>query len=115
MDSLGCLDQIERYVRDSINLPFCFFLMLVIFLSLAPPREANGKRAGEAMVVTVVMLSSCLEAQMLLCLRLQECMREMLRYLWHSTASALVKEYRYGEVMLMKRMSKYVDVWRKRV
>lgn len=35
--------------------------MLVMFLSLAPPRDAKGRRAGEAMVVTVVMLSRCLE------------------------------------------------------
>ena len=36
-------------------LPFCLFLILVIFLSLAPPREENGIRAGEAMIVTVVI------------------------------------------------------------
>ena len=40
-------------------LPFCLFLILVIFLSRAPPREANGRRAGAAMVVTVV-ISKCL-------------------------------------------------------
>ena len=39
-----------------VVLPFCLFLILVIFLSLAPPREANGRRAGEAMVVRVVIL-----------------------------------------------------------
>ena len=42
-------------MKVSIVLPFCLFLILVIFLSLAPPREANGRRAGEAMVVTVVI------------------------------------------------------------
>ena len=42
-------------------LPFCLFLILVIFLSLAPPREANGRRAGEAMVVTVVILKWLME------------------------------------------------------
>ena len=39
----------------SIVLPFCLFLILVMFLSLAPPREAKGRRAGEAMVVIVVI------------------------------------------------------------
>ena len=41
-------------MKVPIVLPFCLFLILVIFLSLAPPREANGRR-GEAMVVTVVI------------------------------------------------------------
>ena len=40
-----------------MDLPFCLFLMLVIFLSLAPPTEPNGRRAGEAIAVTAVMLS----------------------------------------------------------
>ena len=46
-------------MKVPIFLPFCLFLILVIFLSLAPPREANGRRAGAAMVVTVV-ISKCL-------------------------------------------------------
>ena len=44
-----------------IVLPFCLFLILVISLSLAPRREANGRRAGEAMVVTVVILKWLVE------------------------------------------------------
>lgn len=47
----------RQEVEDSIDLPFCLFLILVIFLSLAPPSEANGIRPGGAMVVTVVMLN----------------------------------------------------------
>lgn len=46
--------------------------MFIMFLSLPPPREANGRRAGEAMVVTVVMSNCCLKGRMLLlCLRLR--------------------------------------------
>lgn len=56
----------ERYVKELIDLPFCLFLMLTIFLSLDAPREANGRRAGEGMVVTVVMLSRYLEDRVLL-------------------------------------------------
>ena len=33
--------------------------MLVMFLSLAPRKEVKGRRAGEAMVVRVVMLGCC--------------------------------------------------------
>lgn len=59
-------------MKVPIDLPFCLFLMFIMFLSLAPPREANGRRAGEAMVVTVVMSKCCLKGRMLLlCLRLR--------------------------------------------
>ena len=47
-------------MNDPIHLPFCLFLMLVMFLSLVPLKEAKGRRAGEAMVVKVVMLNCCL-------------------------------------------------------
>ena len=48
-------------MKIPIDLPFCLFLILVIFLSLAPPREANGRRAGDAMVVRVVILKWLVE------------------------------------------------------
>lgn len=57
--------------------------MLVMFLSLAPRKEEKGKRAGEAMVVRVVMLRCCwnsLERRILLWFRLLECMSHRLNY-----------------------------------
>lgn len=77
----------------SINLPFCWFLILVIFLSLAPPKDANGIRAGEAMAVRVVMSKCCLKRGLFLfCRRLQECGREMLDNCRPSRASRLVED-----------------------
>ncbi len=58
--------QAGRYVKEPKNPPFCLFLMLVIFRSLAPPREANGRRAGEAIVAIVVILKFWLKGQILL-------------------------------------------------
>lgn len=79
----------ERYVNDPVHLPFCLFLMLVIFLSLVRLKEANGMRVGEAMVVTVVMLRfGCLCVVMLLASGMYE----------PNTCSTLVKWYRRDDV-----------------
>ena len=65
-------------MRAPIDSPFCLFLILVMFRSLAPPKEANGRRAGEA-IVRVVMSKWWLNGRLLLlCRRVQECGREML-------------------------------------
>lgn len=34
-----------------VHLPFCLFLIFTMFLSLEPPRVANGCRAGEDMAI----------------------------------------------------------------
>ena len=43
-------------VSIEMDLPFCLFLTLVMFLSLDPLKDANGWRAGVAMVATVDIL-----------------------------------------------------------
>ena len=78
----------ERYVNDPVHLPFCLFLMLVIFLSLVRLKEANGMRVGEAMVVTVVMLRFGCLCVMLLASGMYE----------PNTCSTLVKWYRRDDV-----------------
>lgn len=91
-----------------IDLPFCLFLILVIFLSLAPPKDANGIRAGEAVAVRVVMLKCWLKGGLFwFCGRLQECGKEMLDNCRPRRGSTLVEDYRVGKVMSMERISKY--------
>ncbi len=45
-----------------VHLPFCLFLTFTMFLSLEPPRVANGCRAGEDIaIVDISKLSHCVD------------------------------------------------------
>lgn len=61
MSCLGSVFRSSEMLVPSVvqrsHIPFCLFFILVIFLSLAPLKEANGCRAGDAIAVTVVMVS----------------------------------------------------------